>query len=231
LCYHAIVTRDQVRRVIGYLRVSTEEQVQSGAGLEAQKGQLQQEAERRGWELVDLAIEDAATGKTMRRRVALEGALRRLRAKEADALVVSKLDRLARSLKDFVELTSRAQREGWVLICLDIDLDTSTPSGQLAVNVRAAVADFEGALISQRVREAMAAKKRLGTWRNGRGPGRPRMVTQRLSQRIAGLRHSDGMSYERIAALLTEEGHPTPSGGQRWIWTTVKRIAERTPAP
>lgn len=224
------MTRDQIKRVIGYTRVSTEVQVQSGAGLGAQEQELRAAAERRGWEVVEVFVEDAATGRNMRRRPQLERALVDLRAHRADALVVSKLDRLARSLKDFVDLTERAKREGWALVCLDVDLDTSTPAGQLTVNVRAIVAEFEGQLISQRIREALAEKKRLGTWANGRGPGRRPMVTRRLAKRIAGLRHNAGMSYERIAALLTEEGIPTPTGGDRWIWTSVARIAKRTAA-
>src|SRR5688572_29091073 len=83
--------------VVGYIRVSTEEQADSRAGLDAQRAAILAEADRRGWRLVDL-IEDAGWSGRDMKRPGMQAALEALRAKRADTLVVAKLDRLSRSL-------------------------------------------------------------------------------------------------------------------------------------
>src|SRR5665811_394770 len=104
--------------VIGYLRVSTEDQADSRAGLEAQRAAILAEAERRGWHLVEV-IEDAGfSGKDLN-RPGIVAALDALRRHKADTLVVAKLDRLSRSMLDFAALMDRASREHWALVALD----------------------------------------------------------------------------------------------------------------
>src|SRR5690606_6841061 len=99
-------------RVIGYMRVSTDEQGDSGAGIEAQEAVIRDEVARRGWELVDLR-HDVASGKSLRRRDALGETMRDLAAGQADVLVVAKLDRLSRSVMDFAAIMETAKGEGW----------------------------------------------------------------------------------------------------------------------
>src|SRR5690349_14320467 len=100
---------------IGYLRVSTDKQADSGAGLEAQRRAILAEAERRGWASADVQfIEETASGKTTR-RPGLETALAALKSGEAGALVIHKMDRVARSLIDFAAILQMAQRHGWDL--------------------------------------------------------------------------------------------------------------------
>lgn len=85
-------------RVLGYVRVSTTEQGDSGAGVAAQRAAIQAEADRRGW-AVDW-IEDAGYSARSMKRPGISDALARLRRGEADTLVVAKMDRLSRSLVD-----------------------------------------------------------------------------------------------------------------------------------
>ena len=95
--------------VVGYIRVSTAEQADSGAGLEAQRAAITAEAERRGWQLVH-AFEDAgASGKSMDGR-AVQEALQAVDGGQAQALVVAKLDRLSRLLLDFAALMEPARK-------------------------------------------------------------------------------------------------------------------------
>jgi DNA invertase Pin-like site-specific DNA recombinase len=84
-------------RVLGYVRVSTAEQQDSGAGLDAQRAQIRAEAARRSWRLMAIR-EDAASGKSMAVRAGLQLALREIESGGAEALVVAKLDRLSRSI-------------------------------------------------------------------------------------------------------------------------------------
>ena len=102
-------------QVIGYVRVSTEEQGVSGAGLQVQRQAIAAECKRRGWQLVE-TIEDRGYSAKDLRRPGVREALRTLEAGEANALVVAKLDRLSRSMIDFTALMAKAQRQGWGVI-------------------------------------------------------------------------------------------------------------------
>src|SRR4051794_28008034 len=99
-------------RVLAYLRVSTAEQADSRAGLDAQRAAIEAEFTRRRWSAVEY-IEDAGHSARTLRRPGLTRALERLKAGEASILVVAKMDRLSRSLIDFASIMQRAQREGW----------------------------------------------------------------------------------------------------------------------
>src|SRR6478609_9574178 len=105
-------------RAFGYCRVSTDGQVNSGAGLDAQLAALQAEANKRGWDL-ELIVEEGLSAKDMN-RPKLTAALTRLDRGEADVLMVSKLDRLSRSVKDFGGLLDRATKRQWSVLCLDL---------------------------------------------------------------------------------------------------------------
>src|SRR5262249_3489287 len=129
-------------RVIGYVRVSTEEQALSGAGLEAQRRAITAECKRRGWELVE-TIEDAGYSAKDMKRPGVQEALRALEAGDAKALVVAKLDRLSRSMLDFAALMATAQKQKWALVALDCAVGTSTPAWEGMAHVLAPVRPVE----------------------------------------------------------------------------------------
>ena len=170
-------------RVIGYVRVSTDEQSVSGAGLEAQRRAIAAECKRRGWELVRTLEDHGYSAKDLRRPGVRE-ALQTLEAGEASALVVAKLDRLSRSMLDFTGLMGKAQRQGWALVALDCAVDTSTASGEAMANMLATFAQFERRLIGQRTREALAMKRASGV-RLGRPPTVPQKIVQRIQRQRA----------------------------------------------
>ena len=128
-------------RAIGYTRVSTEEQGDSRAGLEAQEAAIRAEVKHRGWELKEM-MSDVASGGSLRKRDELGRALRMLAAKDADILVVAKLDRLSRSVLDFAGIMENANREGWAVAVLDLGVDTSTTNGKLIMHVMIALAQW-----------------------------------------------------------------------------------------
>lgn len=207
-------------RVLGYVRVSTEEQTNSGAGLEAQRRAIVAECERRGWQLVEL-IDDAGFSAKDLKRPGVQEALRVLEAGDASALVVAKLDRLSRSMLDFAGLMARAQQQGWALVALDCAVDTTTPAGEAMAHLLATFAQFERRLISQRTKEALAVKKAQGVQL-----GRPSNVPEEVMSRIVRERAA-GRSYAAIADALTAEGVPTAQGGRRWHAATVRHVAMR----
>jgi DNA invertase Pin-like site-specific DNA recombinase len=209
-------------RAIGYLRVSTEEQAQSGLGLEAQRARVLEEVQRRGWELAAVLVDEGYSAKSLD-RPAIGEALEELAAGRADALVVAKLDRLSRSLLDFAGLMDRSRREGWQVVALDLGVDTSTPSGEMLAGVLATFAQYERRLIGQRTRDALAVKRSQGA-----RLGRPVLLPATVRERIAGLR-SEGWSLPAIAAALNAEGVPTAQGGARWWPSTVAAVLRSLP--
>lgn len=210
-----------VSSVVGYVRVSTQEQAESGAGLDAQRAAIRAEAGRRGWRLVEIC-EDAGLGGGRLDRPGLRRALELVETSAAEALMVSKLDRLSRSLLDFAGLMDRSRRRGWSLVALDLNVDTSTPQGALMANVVASFAQYERQLIGMRTREAMAAKKAQGGCF-----GRPRCIDNATRSRLAKMRR-DGLTFRAIAARLNDENLPTAHGGKRWHHSTVRAALHLT---
>src|SRR5438094_3478005 len=106
-------------KAVGYIRVSSLEQDESGAGLEAQRRAIADGVTQRGWELVRI-YEDVASGKSTNGRHGLAVAINAIESGEADALMVAKLDRLSRSLMDFAGLMQQSCKQGWALVALDL---------------------------------------------------------------------------------------------------------------
>jgi DNA invertase Pin-like site-specific DNA recombinase len=204
-------------RVLAYGRVSTAEQADSRAGLEAQRAAIATEARRRGWTIID-TIEDAGYSAKDLRRPGITRALEELRRGRADALVVAKLDRLSRSMIDFTGLMGRATKENWALVALDCAVDTTTPAGEAMAHVLATFAQFERRLIGQRTREALAQKKAQGVQL-----GRPRQLPKKVRARIK-RRRTAGKSFAAIAEELNSAGVPTAHGGARWHPSTVRAV-------
>lgn len=203
--------------VIAYTRVSTTEQGDSGAGLDAQRAAIEAEVSRRGWAPCCL-VTDVASGKSMNGRPELGRALDALDRGEAKVLVVSKLDRLARSTVDFARIAERAERHGWNLIALDVNVDTTTASGRLMLDVVAAFASYERRLISDRTRAALQARKS-----QGQRLGRPVTLPDDIRARIVTAR-TGGETFAGIAAALNADGIATARGGARWYASSVRAV-------
>jgi DNA invertase Pin-like site-specific DNA recombinase len=204
---------------LGYVRVSTVEQGDSGLGLDAQRAAIEAECQRRGWTLQKLA-QDVASAKTTNRRPALAEALDALDRGHADALIVAKVDRLARSLIDLAGILDRSRRHGWKLVVLDLGLDPSTATGELTAHILGAVAQHERRLISDRTSAALRAKRAQGY-----RLGRPVLLPDMVRRRIVAERTS-GATLTAIADCLTAEGVPTAQGGTRWYPSSVKAVLQ-----
>lgn len=207
-------------RAIGYLRVSTLDQAESGAGLDAQRLAIEQDCQRRGWDLVTI-YEETASGAAMTNRPQLRAALAELAAGNASVLMSSKLDRLSRSAVDFGNLLAQALKQGWQVVVLDLGVDTSTPVGEMVAGILAQVAQFERRRIGERTSDALQAIKRTG-----KKLGRPRTVKPEAEAFVVG-RRAQGASMRMIADELTERGN-APGGG-RWQVSEIQRILTRNP--
>ncbi len=210
-------------RVIGYMRVSTEEQGDSRLGLEAQEAAIRAEVEKRAWELVDLRS-DVASGKSLRRRDELGRTMRDLAAGQAETLISAKLDRLSRSVLDFAQLMESATQEGWSIVVLDLGVDMTTTNGKLIANIMISIAQWEREIIGDRTRAALGAVRARGTQ-----VGRKRNVDADTLRLIRMMRDS-GASYAHVARALDREGVPTSQGAGQWSAATVRKLYLRDSA-
>lgn len=204
--------------IIGYVRVSTDEQALSGAGLGAQRAAIDAEALRRGLPLLAVHADEGISGKSIANRPALAAALADLDAGRGTVLLVSKLDRLSRSVHDATGLLLRADRAGWGLVALDVAVDTTTPQGAAMTQVLAVFAELERKLIGQRTRDALAVKRAQGV-----RLGRPSSLATEVVQRIV-REHQAGASWSAIARGLDADGIRTGQGGARWYPATVRSV-------
>lgn len=203
--------------VLGYVRVSTTEQAESGLGLTAQRDSIEAYCQARGWHLTDIIDDAGVSGSTPPDDRHLADALTTLRRGDnASALVVSKLDRLTRRTSDLATILDQADAQGWAVVAIGDGIDTSTGSGRLVANLMGAVAQFERDRIAERTAEALTAKRR-----KGERLGRPVTLPDNIRHRIAQQRHA-GHSLRAIAQDLTDENVPTAQGGARWHASTVR---------
>lgn len=169
--------------LIGYARTSTLDQT---AGLDAQ----QRDLTAAGCERVYV---EQVSSVDVGERQELARALDNLRS--GDALVVTKLDRLARSMAHLMGLLAIIDGKGASLRILSMNLDTGTPTGRLMLNVLGSVAQFEREIMLERQREGIAKAKAAGKYK-GRKP-----TAQAMAKEITKLR-AEGRSMGEIAAAL-----------------------------
>ncbi len=219
-------------KVIGYLRVSTAEQEQSGLGLEAQRDKVTAYCGLYELDLVDVA-QDAASGKSIKGRDALAAALARIAAGEAEGLVVAKLDRLTRSVKDLGYLIERYFQKHSLFVVAE-QVDTRTASGRLVLNLLVSVAQWERERIGERTAEAFEVKRRRGEKTGGAVPFGYNLVAGKLVEntqeqviiRLIDDLRSRGHGYKAIAKELNNRGYTTKQGAA-WKQMTVKNVINR----
>lgn len=169
-------------QLVGYARTSTTDQK---AGLEGQLRDLE------GAGCTRIFSEEISS--VAQQRPELGRALDYVR--EGDALVVTKLDRLARSVADLVRITERLKEKGVALRILALNLDTGTPHGKLMLNLLGSIAEFERELMLERQREGVAKAKADGKYK-GRVPTARRQAAEVL--RLKG----EGKTADAIAKEL-----------------------------
>lgn len=206
--------------LIAYYRVSTVRQGQSGLGLEAQRAKVQQLAAERGAVVVGEFCEVESGRKADRPQLAaaIAEACRR-----GAAVVVAKLDRLARDAELVLRLSREAERSGMAgfLFCDLPEVDATTAAGRMVLTVMASVAEYEGRRIAERTREALAAAKARGVVLGGLRPAaavantgradRAQAAAERLRPLLAPLQ-AQGLSLRAIAEALAAAGTVNTKG-------------------
>lgn len=225
-------------KFVSYLRVSTKVQGQSGLGIEAQREAVDRYLNGGAWTLI-AEFKEIESGRNADRRE-LEAALALCRAHRA-ALVVSKVDRLTRSVAFLSKLLAADVEIRFV------DLPAiEGPTGRFLLQQMASVAELEAGMIGKRTKDALAAAKARGVTLGG-FRGRAGTAEDCASARavrtsnavahasavapiIARLDPTGSLSLHALAAKLTAEGLPTPANGTVWTAATVARVKAKIAA-
>lgn len=220
-------------RVYGYLRVSSEEQAATGQSLAAQREKVELYAQLHGLELVAVVEDAGASAKTLKRPGA-QRVLNGILKGEAEGIVILKLDRLSRSVRDWAHLIEGyfSERAGKSLLSVEDSIDTRTAGGRLVLHVLAAVSQWEREAIGERTRTVLRHKATKGE-PVSRAPRGLRIAGKRfevdmgseglrIARRCRELR-TEGLPLRAIAAQLDAEGF-RPERGQRFYASTVAYI-------
>ena len=219
-------------RVVGYVRVSTGEQAQSGLSLDAQRHRLSGYCAAHGLKLAGVEADEGISASKTANRPGLQRALRALKRRDVAGLVAVKLDRLSRTTRDVLGLVAAAEREAWALHSIEERLDTSSPHGRFVVTILAAMAQLEREQIAARTKAAMSELRRQGR-RTSRHPrfgyrfdGNKLVPTQReqgVLARILDLR-AQGLGARRIVNALAAADTPNPRTDLLWNVGTLRAI-------
>ena len=227
-----------------YLRVSTAGQADSGLGLDAQDARCRAYAAAMGHDLLAVVAE-SASGATLD-RPALADIARQLRRGEADGLLVARLDRLTRRVRDLFDLVEPGSDParplvglfapgGSALLSVADHLDTSSAMGRFALGLLGLLAQWERETIGERTSAALGALAARGAYTGGGVPYGFRvgddgaLVPDPAEHAAAGLARAGmdaGMSLRAIGRALSDAGY-LPRGGGEWDPTAVRRLVAR----
>lgn len=228
-----------MRNVIGYVRVSTEQQANEGISLDAQRGKISAWCELNGHALTGLFVDAGLSGKRADNRPELQKALDTV-TKGGGVLLVYSLSRLARSTKDTLQISDRLEKAGADLVSLSEKIDTTSASGKMVFRMLAVLNEFERDLVSERTIASLQHKRARGG-RMGQLPFGYTVGTdgdtlvaadaeQQTIRRVHQMRN-EGHTLKDIAAQLVSDYVPNKAGRVRWNTTQIHRLLKRTTYP
>jgi site-specific DNA recombinase len=186
-------------QAIGYVRVSTDRQADTGISLDAQAEKIRAMAVVHGAELLDVIVDGGESAKSLQ-RPGMTQLLAMVEGKRVQAVIVAKLDRLTRSVRDLCELLERFERRSVSLISVAESLDTGSAAGRLVINIMTAVSQWEREAIGERTRDALRHKRANG---------------QRVGNIAYGYR------------LATDGEHVEPDAGEQEVLATIRDLRAR----
>ncbi|RYZ77784.1 MAG: resolvase [Proteobacteria bacterium] len=181
---------DKRKRAAIYARVSTANHDQNP---DIQVQELKKYCEARDWELVHVFTDHASGGTD--KREGYQGLLRAIENHEIDVLVVTKLDRLFRSLRQLITALEDFQTKGVAFVALRDAVDYTSPAGKLFTQILGSLAEFEKALVRERTMAGLKYAKEV----KGKTLGRPR---RRMNLELMALLREQGQSMDAIAKLV-----------------------------
>lgn len=236
---HSKRTNDsKSKTAVGYVRVSTEEQVEGGVSLEAQESALRAYCTMRGITLIEVVCDAGiSAGKPLSTRTGGARVIELARRGTVGSVIAWKLDRLFRDCADCLTVTGEWDKREIALHLVDMGgqaIDTSTAMGRFFLTVMAGATEMERNLIRERTSTSMAYKKSKGE-RVGQVPYGYKLAADGITLEhdpeeqdiifmVKGMR-ADGLTLQAITDKLNSDN--VPARGEKWHLTTVARILKR----
>ncbi len=193
-------------RVVGYVRVSSAKQADEGVSLDAQREKLVAYALALDLDLIEVIADAGLSAKTLD-RPGLQRVLALMDNGSADGVLVVKLDRLTRSVRDLGELVERYFQKRWSLLSVLDCVDTRTAGGRLVLHVLASVSQWEREAAGERTKEALAHVRADGVRLGGEGLGWRRTTATDTEGRRTVEEVADERETLRMMRALRDEGH------------------------
>jgi DNA invertase Pin-like site-specific DNA recombinase len=222
-------------KAIGYIRVSTEDQVTEGVSLEAQEAKIRAWCDLNDYDLIDLQVDAGISGARADNRPGLQAAVSAT-CSHHGALIVYSLSRLARSTRDTIAIADQLDRSKADLVSISEKIDTTTAAGKMVFRMLAVLNEFERDQISERTRAAMDHLRRNNRRISNKIPyghtlaadGKTLVPNRKQKEIITVMKElrAEGTSLRKIGAYLEKEGILSQSGG-KWTATTIKQILDR----
>jgi site-specific DNA recombinase len=226
---HRSYRRAQVRMTLGYCRVSTDDQAQHGVSIDAQESKIVAYCTAMEFPEPENIRDAGASAKSLQ-RPGMTALLERIRRGEVERIIVTKLDRLTRSVRDLADLVDLCAKHDVALVSIGETIDTGTAAGRMVVNMLGTVAQWEREVIAERTSSALAHKRQngeaYGPTPYGFSREGNRFVSHPSEQKIlCSIRdmRARGISFNRIAASLNADGLRTRCGGS-WYATSIHSI-------
>jgi|SRR5688572_24740798 len=228
----------KIRAVI-YTRVSTDSQAESGLSLEHQLEKCRALAVVNDYDVIDV-ITDAGESAASLDRPGMARVLGLVSSRKIEAVLIAKLDRLTRSVRDLADVLDTFARHHCALVSASESLNTETAAGRMVVRLMAVVSEWEREAIGERTRDALSAKRQRGELASRHAPlGYRVLITEEASGKklrtltpdtaertqleiIAECRAA-GFSWDGIAQEMNRLGH-TNRAGRPWKWQNIRRV-------
>jgi site-specific DNA recombinase len=227
-------TESRARRTVLYVRCSTDEQAREGSSLPAQEARLRAFALATDRTIDEVVIDDGYSAKDLN-RPGIGRVLNDVKTGSVETVIVLKLDRITRSVRDLANLLDLFAKANAALVSVGESLDTQTAAGRMVVNMLGVVAQWERETIGERTAFAHAHRRTNGKVYSGHAPFGYRvdgdnLVPDAKKQRALAMirslhKNGEGASLRMIANALTAEKVNPPRGAQ-WYASSVKAIID-----
>ena len=219
-------------KAIGYIRVSTEEQAREGVSLDNQRKRIEAFCVAKDWSLGRIYADEGISGSSLKRD-SVQELISDCKKGVFDVVVIYKLDRLTRSVKDLGQLIDLFDKSNIAFSSVSDNFDTTTANGKLVLHILGSVAQWERDIISERTRDALAHKKAeleiysplpLGFEAGEDG----RLIENEKELAIVKqirILHKRGLSYQKIADKLNGAGLKTKKS-RIWRKGTVYKVLQ-----
>lgn len=223
---------NNVNKAIGYVRVSTDKQVEDGVSLDAQINKIRAWASLNDYELIHIYKDEGISGASLNKRDGMVQALSKI--KKGMAFVCYSLSRVSRDTIDTIQISRTIEKAGADLVSLSEKIDTTGASGKMIFNMLAVLNQFERDQVAERTKLAMQFKKSKDQAYSPTPYGYSRqgselIINQEEASNIMRIKmmYEEGKGYTEIARILNSENIPTKTG-KLWRANTVYYLLQRS---